>query len=229
MGKINLLVANAGNTFTDNEITLFQRAVNAAEEYLTAHFEFDYTVDAVLTAPSFLIPTIPEDGIGARTYNSRFIVFVIDPRQARLTEDIAFESLCHEMSHSLRWEKLPEHGTTLFHDMILEGLAVALEEKALADTNREQQQYFLTQMQTTSDTMIKNIIAELESKLHSGDYDYLKTFFTGDNSLPRWAGYRVGYYLVKKYLEQTSTTIEQATLASYGSFKDICKQLDEQS
>jgi|GEM_PF-5426322 len=37
MGKINLLVANAGNTFTDNEITLFQRAVNAAEEYLTTH------------------------------------------------------------------------------------------------------------------------------------------------------------------------------------------------
>lgn len=36
--------------------------------------------------------------------------------------------------------------------------------------------------------------------------------------MPRWAGYRLGYYYVKKYLEKTGRSIEEATLDSYKLF-----------
>jgi uncharacterized protein YjaZ len=107
--------------------------------------------------------------------------------------------------------------------MILEGLAVALEEKALSETNRIQKQFFLAEMQKTDEAIVQSIMAELKDKLDDDhdQYNYEKTFFTGDDKLIRWAGYRVGYYLVKRYLEQTGETIEQTTLASYDKFKNV--------
>jgi uncharacterized protein YjaZ len=221
MGRINLITANASKIFTTGEISTFQRAAQAAEDFISTHFTFDYDVDIIVTAPSFLMKTIPEDGIGGKTYNSRLIILVVDKQQAAITEDVIFEFICHEMSHSLRWEKVPEYSDTLFKGMILEGLAVALEEKALSETNRTQKQFFLAEMQKTNKPMIDDIMTELNGKLDGDQYDYEKTFFTGDDKLIRWAGYRVGYYLVKRYLEQTGETIEQATLAGYDKFESV--------
>lgn len=221
MGKINLLIANANDKFTNDEVATFQKAAKAAEDFISANFNFDYDVDIVITAPVYLLPTIPEDGITARTYTSHFIVVVIDKHQAAITEDIVFETICHEMSHSLRWEKLPEYGDTLFKDMVLEGLAIVLEEKAMADTKRKQTQYFFKTMQETDQAMIDGIILQLKDEFNSGQYDHQKVLFTGDDKLPRWAGYRLGYYFVKKYLDATGGTINEATLASYGDFEKV--------
>jgi uncharacterized protein YjaZ len=221
MGKINLLIANANQTFTPKEVAIFQDATKAAEDFISNNFEFDYEVDVVVTAPSLLEKTIPEDGIGGRTYNSRLIILVVDKQQAAIAEDIVFEFICHEMSHSLRWEKLSEYSDTLFKGMVLEGLAIVLEKKAMSDTNRERQEFFLTSIRETDDIMIKDIISKLRDEFDSDQYDYEKTFYTGDEKLPRWAGYRLGYYLVKKYLEQTDETIERATLTSYDKFRDV--------
>lgn len=221
MGKINLLIANANDKFTDDEVTIFQKAAKAAEGFISASFDFDYDVDIVITATVYLLPTIPEDGITARTYTSHFIIVVVDKQQAAITEDIVFETICHEMSHSLRWEKLPEYGDTLFKDIILEGLAIVLEEKAMADTKRKHRQYFLKTMQETNQAMIDDITSQLKSKFHSGQYDHQKVLFTGYDKLPRWAGYRLGYYFVKKYLDTTGNTINEATLASYSDFAKV--------
>ena len=61
----------------------------------------------------------------------------IDKQQRKISEDFVFETICHEMSHSLRWEKLPEYAETMFDGMILEGLAVVLEEEAMVKTGRQ--------------------------------------------------------------------------------------------
>ena len=45
-----------------------------------------------------------------------------------------------------------------------------------------------------------------------------KIFIDGDESLPRWSGYRLGYYLVKKYLQDKSKDIYTATLDRYKEF-----------
>jgi uncharacterized protein YjaZ len=219
MGKINLLIANANQKFTNGELTIFQKAAAAANEFISNNFVFDYDVDVVVTAPSFLMSTVPEDGICGRTYNSQLIILVVDKQQLEISEDIIFETICHEMSHSLRWEKLPEYSDTLFKGLILEGLGVALEAKAMTDSERQSKQYFLTEMQSTDQVMINSILAQLSDLFDKERYDYDMIFYTGNDTLPRWAGYRLGHYFVNKHLQQTGTTIFEATLASYNSFK----------
>ena len=189
------------------------------EAFIFAIFQqFDYEVDIIITTPSFILPTIAEDGIAGKTLHSRLIVLSIDKQQRKISEDFVFETICHEMSHSLRWEKLPEYAETMFDGMILEGLAVVLEEEAMVKTGRQDKQFFLKEMQKTPQAEIDKMIAVLKDKLEGKVYDYNKIFFTGDDILPRWAGYRLGYYFVKQYLRQTDQNIVQATLASYKDF-----------
>ncbi len=220
MGKINLLIANAGETFTDKDIALIENAQTAAEKFISSNFDFDYEVDALITSPSYLLNTIPEDGISGHTYNSRLIAVVIDKKQAAMKEDAVFETVVHEMAHSLRWEKQSEYSDTMFKSMIFEGLAVALEEKAIEDTGRDSRQYFMAQVQATDQVIIDTIMAELADELDKTEYDYNTIFYTGNDKLPRWTGYRLGYYFVKKYLAANDKTINEATLSSYNDFKD---------
>jgi len=205
-------------------VLFFRRAAKQAETFVSSAFaHFDYEVDIIVTTPSFLLPTIAEDGVSGRTYHSRLIILSIDKQQHAINEDFVFETICHELSHSLRWEKVPEYAETLFDGMILEGLAVVLEEAAMAATQRPTTQYFLNTMQKTSIEEINSMIATLKDTFNSMDYDYTRVFFTGDNTLPRWAGYRLGYYFVKQYLEKTNRTIVQATEDQYQTFAKVLR------
>lgn len=218
MGKINLLIANANETFTSVEVAAMNSAAADAMKFIKKHFTFDYEVDIVIATPSFLMKTIPEDGISGRTYNSRFIIIVLDKNQVAITESIVYETICHEMSHSLRWEKLPEYSDNLFKGMILEGLAAVLEEKALEEKGIDAPQFYFKTVRDTTETEYVKMIDALQNSFENKSYDYETIFFTGNETLPRWAGYRLGYYYVKKYLEKTGRSIEQATLDSYELF-----------
>ena len=219
MSKIHIHMANANQIFTNVEITIFKNATQKAEGFISATFtQFDYEVDVIIATSSFILPTIAEDGIAGKTLHSRLIILSLDKNQHEISEGFIFETICHEMSHSLRWEKLPEYAETMFDGMILEGLAVALEEEAMIKTGRQDKQFFLKEIQETPRAEIDKMITVLKDKFEDKIYDYNKIFFTGDDILPRWAGYRLGYYFVKQYLHQTDQDIVQATLASYKDF-----------
>lgn len=218
MGKINLLIANSDNIFSNTDHEMIRAAAKTAESYLSGNYSFDYDVDIVITPPSLLMKTIPEDGITGRTYSSTLIIIVLDKDQAEITKDMVFETICHEMGHSMRWEKVPEYANTLFEEIIMEGLAVVLEEKALIDNGITSKQFFLNTMQETDQKTIDDMISRLKSDFSKNNYDYEKIFFTGNNELPRWAGYRLGYHFVKRHLEKERINISQATLASYREF-----------
>ena len=219
MSKIHIYIANANQTFTNAEITILKNATQKAEDFISATFtQFDYEVDVIIATPSFILPTIAEDGIAGKTLHSRLIILSLNKNQHEVSEGFIFETICHEMSHSLRWEKLPEYAETMFDGMILEGLAVALEEEAMIKTGRQDKQFFLKEIQETPRAEIDKMITVLKDKFEDKIYDYNKIFFTGDDILPRWAGYRLGYYFVKQYLRQTDQNIVQATLASYKDF-----------
>lgn len=219
MGKINLLIANSNGNFTDTEVATINTAAVDAEKFIANLFTFDYEVDIVITAPSFLMKTIPEDGISGRTYNSRLIIIVLDKTQAPITESSIYETICHEMSHSLRWEKLPEYSDNLFKGMILEGLATVLEEKALEEKGSDTPQFYLKTVRDTTEAEYTEMIKALHDSFENKNYDYETIFYTGNETLPRWAGYRLGHYYVKKYIEKTGRSIEQATLDSYQLFQ----------
>lgn len=218
MGKINLLITNANEYFSSVEVDSIHGAAESAEKFIKDHFTFDYSVDIVITSPSFLMKTIPEDGISGRTYNSRLIIIVLDKNQAAINEGIVYETICHEMSHSLRWEKLPEYSDNLFKGMILEGLATVLEEKALEEDGCDTPQFYLKTMRDTTESEYTVMINALKDSFENKSYDYETIFYTGNETLPRWTGYRLGYYYVKQYIEKTGRSIEEATLDSYDLF-----------
>lgn len=218
MERLKLHITNANQQFTDKEIDAIQQATKRAEKFVTGNFSLDYEIDIMVTAPSYLMKTIPEDGISGRTYSSQLISLVLDKQQRAINEDIIFETICHELSHSLRWEKLPEYSKTLFDSMIFEGLAIVLEEKAINETGCKEKQFFLKEMQNTSQKMIDHMISELNTEMKNEQYDYSTIFFAGNDTLPRWAGYRLGYHYVKNYLEKTGLTICEVTVASYADF-----------
>ncbi len=215
MGRLKLSVANAGDYFSAGDVQLFERAAKDAEQFTSSLFEFDYDVDVILTSPSYLMPTIAEDGIGGRTYNSRLIILTLNKEQAPIREDAVFETICHELAHSVRWEKVADRADTLLKTMIFEGLAVVLEETAMEQTNRQSTQFFLTEMQRTDSQTIDAIDASLKRQFTNVEYDYETIFYSGNESLPRWAGYRLGYNLVKTYLASTGASIQEVTLTDY--------------
>lgn len=218
MGKINLLIANANGNFTPAEVGTIKEAVVDAEVFVKEHFAFDYEVDVVVTASSFLMKAIPEDGISGRTYDSHLIILVLDKSQVKISAGTVYETVCHEMSHSLRWKKLPEYSDNLFKGMILEGLATVLEEKAVEEKGGGASQFFLETIRNTTEAECNTIIEVLKDSFEDKGYDYETIFYAGNERLPRWAGYRLGYYYVNKYLKKTGRSIEEATLDSYSLF-----------
>lgn len=79
--------------------------------------------------------------------------------------------------------------------------------------------FFIKTILERTDDENKKILEELRDRLDSNDYDYNAIFFNGNNKLPRWSGYSLGYYLVKKYLEKTNKKIEDAFTDKYAEFK----------
>lgn len=222
MGKINILLANANNYFTDDEIQTIRAAVHRAEKYISSKFnKFDYNLDLLIARPSFMQGTIPEDGICGRTFSSRLVTVVIDKEQSPVSADTIYETTCHELSHSLRWEKVPEYTETLFDEMILEGLAVALEDQAVKDAGNSKVQFFLQSVRSTTQDEYDQMTNALQSSFSKKEFNYNELFYSGNDTVPRWAGYRLGYFYVMKYLKETGRTIEQATFDSYKEFRKI--------
>lgn len=79
--------------------------------------------------------------------------------------------------------------------MIFEGLACALEADFVK--NRSEKALFIKTILERSDNENKNILALIQGKLGSNEYNYNEIFFNGNDELPRWSGYLLGYYLVK--------------------------------
>ena len=203
MSKINVLLANAnGNLDESKEIIL--TAVKEVESYAFSRLKIDWDIDVVVSANAYSI-IIPEDGVGGQTFASNFIVSALDLKTMSI---LRFkEMLAHELGHAARWGKNDEWMNTLFDGMISEGIAT----------------YFGTEFAILerSDEENERILNELRGNLDDKNYDYNTIFFTGNDKLPRWSGYSLGYYLVKKYLEKTHKTIEEAFADKYEDFRIV--------
>lgn len=160
---------------------------------------------------------IPEDGVGGYTYASNFIVCALDLKSMSIPR--FKEMLAHELGHAARWGKNDEWMNTLFDGMISEGIATYFGTEFAK--NNSEKQFFTRAMLERSDEENERILNELRGNLDDKNYDYQTIFFTGNDKLPRWSGYSLGYYLVKKYLEKTHKTIEEAFADKYEDFKIV--------
>ena len=213
MNKINLFITEANNNLSAKK-SLILNAVKVAEEYAFPKLRIDWDIDIVITNRAYEF-VIPEDGVGGRTYASDFILISIN--EDKITENILAETLVHELCHAARWGKNDEWMNTLFDGIISEGIATYFEFEFVK--GKPEKQLFLKTVVGRSDEENKKIYEELESQLENEKYDYQTIFFNGNDKLPRWSGYSLGYLTVKKYLEKSGKTVEEAFADKYADIE----------
>ncbi len=215
MNIINILLTEA-NGGLSNKKEIIQRAVETAKEYTFPRLGVDWDIDLLVTNRLYDV-LIPEDGVGGRTRTNDFIEFAMDKEKA--TENLISEMVAHELCHAARWGKNDEWINSLFDGMINEGIATYFEAEFVKD--REEKTFFIKTMLERTDEENEKILKKLRDQLDLKDYDYVTIFFSGNGELPRWAGYSLGYYLVKKYLKKTGKRIEDAFADKYADFRIV--------
>ena len=215
MSKINVLLANPAGEFNETQSDIIN-AIKEVERYTFSKLKIDWNIDVVVTDNAYSI-IIPEDGVGGQTYASNFIVTALDLKSMSIPR--FKEMLAHELCHAARWGKNDEWMNTLFDGMISEGVATYF--NAEFAKNNGEKQFFTKTILERSDEENEHILNELRGNLDDKNYDYNTIFFTGNDKLPRWSGYSLGYYLVKKYLEKTHKTIEEAFADKYEDFRIV--------
>ena len=215
MSKINVLLANANGSLDDIKDSILA-AIKEVESYAFPRLKIDWDIDVVVAGSAYSI-IIPEDGVGGQTFASSFIVSALDLKSMSI---LRFkEMLAHELGHAARWGKNDEWMNTLFDGMISEGIATYFGTEFAK--NNSEKQFFTRAILERSDEENERILNELRGNLDDKNYDYQTIFFTGNDKLPRWSGYSLGYYLVKKYLEKTHKTIEEAFADKYKDFRIV--------
>ena len=206
-----LLTEANGNLSSSREMIV--GAVKTTEEYVFHKLKIDWDIDLLVSNRLYDI-IIPEDGVGGRTRTSDFIEFAINEKA---TENLISEMMAHELCHAARWGKNKEWINSLFDGIISEGIATYLEAEFVKD--REEKTVFIKTILERADNENEKILEKLRDQLDSNYYDYDTIFFNGNDELPRWSGYSLGYYLVKKYLKKINKTIEDAFADKYADFK----------
>ena len=215
MNKINVLIARANGSL-DSKVETIEKAVQVAEQYVFPKLRIDWDIDLLVTNRLYDI-IIPEDGVGGRTRIYDFIEFAID--EERATENLITEMVAHELCHAARWGKNDEWANSLFDGIISEGIATYFEAEFIK--GRTEKTVFIKTILERSDEENEKILEKLHSQLDSNYYNYDTIFFNGSNEIPRWSGYSLGYYLVRKYLKKTGKKIEDAFADKYADFKVV--------
>ena len=215
MNKINVLITHANGNL-DSKVETIVKAVKEAECYVFPKLKIDWDIDLLVTNRLYDF-IIPEDGVGGRTRTSDFIEFAINEEKA--TENLISEMVAHELCHAARWGKNDEWINSLFDGVISEGIATYFEAEFVKD--RTEKTVFIKTILERSDEENEEILEKLRSQLDSNYYDYDTIFFNGSNELPRWSGYSLGYYLVRKYLKKTGKKIEDAFTDKYADFNAV--------
>ena len=215
MNKINVLITCANGNL-DSRVETIEKAVKEAECYVFPKLKIDWDIDLLVTNRLYDI-IISEDGVGGHTQTSDFIELAIDEEKA--TENLISEMVVHELCHAARWGKNDEWINSLFDGVISEGIATYFEAEFVKDCTEKT--VFIKTILKRGDEENEKILEKLCSQLDSKYYDYNTIFFNGSNELPRWAGYSLGYYLVRKYLKKTGKKIENAFADKYADFKAV--------
>lgn len=212
MAKINVLLTTANGNLVDKK-KVIEAAVLQAQDYAFPRLHIEWDIDVLVTNRIPLL--IPENGVGGYTFSSDFIRINIDDK--KVTKELIAENIVHELCHAARWGKNAERMNSLFDNLIFEGIACCYEVEYLRSANSKS--IFIRTILERTDEENEIILKELRRQLDSSGYDYDAVFFNGDDRIPQWAGYSLGYYLVKRYLDKTGKKIEEAFADKYGDFK----------
>ncbi|MDO9711672.1 DUF2268 domain-containing putative Zn-dependent protease [Paracraurococcus lichenis] len=139
---------------------------------------------------------IPGLGIGSHAFRRGRIDLTFDPGSADLPRSLAGDLLrrmvAHEAHHCLRHAG-PGYGRTLGEALVSEGLADHFAGELFGPPPLPWNAPF-------TEAERGEVLARAEPLLRAPRYDHAAWFYADGRSLPRWAGYRLGYLLVGAHL-----------------------------
>jgi uncharacterized protein YjaZ len=155
----------------------------------------DQRVDLVVRdAPA---QTVPEIGIGGLAPDSYAIFIALDPLHPTFEQAVHRElarTVAHELHHLAR-RRAGCRGTTLWDAVVHEGLA---DHFSVELYGNEPPRWSIALPQALLDDLVSTV-----AEYGSGSFDHA-VWFVGKNpaTVPRWAGYAVGWHVVGEYLRR---------------------------
>ncbi len=141
--------------------------------------------------------TVPELGIGGSCFRRGLVTISLDPGargfEDHLTSGVFDRTLAHELHHAMRW-RTSGYGLSLGDALVSEGLADVFSEMVSGISAPP-----WTSALTENDLSL--VLDRAEDEINSFHYDHA-TWFFGTGDLPRWAGYSIGYRLVRLFTQE---------------------------
>ena len=147
--------------------------------------------------------TIQSTGETGYTPTGDWIQITLDITGKKFPVDTVIEkrlpaTVYHEMCHIKRWHTTG-FGSKFLEELVSEGLACAFE--------MEQFEHDIKPLFVASESEIDKLfkIVASNSDRIKNRYSYYDWFTTGDKEIPRWLGYKLGYYIVGEALKYNPT------------------------
>ncbi len=211
MKVLRLHLLNADGHLTSN-LAVIESAVRRAEDIARNTLNLN-AVDIVCSDDP--ASAIPETGMSGFAAAPQLINLFIDASR-KLDENELYYTICHELMHIKRYEG-PGFGSTLLDAMIFEGLGVAFEKEVSSDGS------FLSRyIDSKQDN--RALVRRVTPHFDDTYFDRLHWFIAESAELPRWTGYRVGYWIVREYCRSKHKKASSIALEDFDSFRVFLRE-----
>jgi uncharacterized protein YjaZ len=193
---MNIFILSSGEAPSDKQrnliLSLTEKHAAIAAKKLRIEWPFNITI-----YPNAAW-AIPETGEGGFTPSNDWVQIYLDLSEnthssEKVIEEGMVSAIYHEMNHLKRW-RTTGYGTTLEEALVSEGLAGVFEQEMWPSFSAPWLEY--------NDERMEELLKIFREKKPSGNsYVHSAWFFGSDPAIPKWTGYMVGHYIIKKALE----------------------------
>lgn len=186
-----LHVMNAGGHFSPELAAELREVVQTALDLYAGQLNLDGVDVSIHFEPHW---QIEELGLVGYAPSGRWVQLMVNPTNPNFHDQWRIElplQLAHELHHAKRWQGVG-YGHTLLEATVSEGLAQHFEAAARGGPP----------IYAAPHPDMHALWARAQTQL-DGSYDHHAWFFGSEQEgLDRWAGYALGYELVRRFLEQ---------------------------
>ncbi len=145
---------------------------------------------------------IPEMGIVGYAVTANLVYINMDPNSSHLKEhlhDEVVNHMTHELHHCARIHAIG-YGKTLLEAMVSEGLADQFD---IEINHHEPSPWSVALKPEQFDVLLNRASVDFDNP----NYGHAAWFFgSEEKDLPRWAGYSLGFEIVRRYMEKSGKT-----------------------
>ncbi|GBD34794.1 hypothetical protein HRbin35_00545 [bacterium HR35] len=153
---------------------------------------------------------IPGFGHGGKTLSAYLIYIYLNPKFKNFKNKVIKEeiprAIAHEIIHLVRWNLFKPMQKNLLHTIIEEGLCQHFELEVFGENSK-----LYPWSMALKENEIKKYLKRAKKYFDSRDISLIYSWKFGNKKLkiPRWAGYSLGFHLIKKYLEKTNKKVSE--------------------